>query len=51
MNTEKYTCPRCDYSSLRKNDVSRHFQRKSIITLPYSRPYGLTTGGDTNIES
>lgn len=33
--TTKYICPRCDYSSIRKTDVSRHFQRK--IPCPSSK--------------
>ena len=28
--TQRYVCPRCAYSSLRKYDINRHFQRKFV---------------------
>lgn len=33
--SSKYICPRCDYSTTRKNDINRHFQRK--ITCPAAK--------------
>lgn len=29
ISSVKYTCPRCNYSSHRKTDVSRHLDRKT----------------------